>query len=56
VQPGDKKTYVAGYPGAITQVIVGIGVDWIGEFAAEIGRALPHKRAKETTAELAASR
>jgi hypothetical protein len=35
-QPGNPNLVVKGYQGAITQVGVGIGVNWLAEFAPEI--------------------
>jgi hypothetical protein len=35
-QPGNPNLLVRGYQGAITQVPVGIGIDWLAEFAPEI--------------------
>lgn len=43
-QPGKTRIYIAGYQGAITQVFVGAGINWIGEFAPEIGRILRPRR------------
>jgi hypothetical protein len=37
---------VKGYQGAITQVGVGIGVDWLAEFAPEIKHMLHRDKAK----------
>jgi hypothetical protein len=42
-QPGNPSWQVRGYQAVITQVFVGIGVNWIGEFAPEIVRALRKK-------------
>lgn len=42
-EPGKTHAFIAGYQAAITQVFVGIGVNWLGEFAPEIGRVL-HRR------------
>lgn len=35
-EPGDPDWRTAGYQSAIAQVLIGIGVNWIGEFAPEI--------------------
>lgn len=43
-QPGKTRIYIAGYQGAITQVFVGAGINWIGEFAPEISRKLHRKK------------
>lgn len=46
-QPNNPKLVVKGYQGAITQVGVGIGVNWLAEFAPEIKRVLrPDKKKK----------
>jgi len=45
-EPGNQKWYVAGYQSAITQVLVGIGVDWLGEFAPDIRRMFHRTRDK----------
>lgn len=45
-QPGKTRIYIAGYQGAITQVFVGAGINWIGEFAPEIERVLRPKYKK----------
>jgi hypothetical protein len=39
-QPNNPNLLVKGYQGAITQVAVGIGVNWLAEFAPEIRRIL----------------
>jgi len=39
-QPGNPRWEVKGYQAAITQVFVGMGINWIGEFAPEITRVL----------------
>ena len=41
-EPGNPRWEVKGYQAAITQVFVGMGINWIGEFAPEIGRVF-HK-------------
>jgi len=41
--PG-TNVVVRGYQGAITQVFVGVGVNWLAEFAPEIGRTLHLKK------------
>jgi hypothetical protein len=42
--PGHVRWEVQGYQAAITQVFVGMGINWIGEFAPEIGRVLKRKK------------
>jgi len=42
-QPGKTQIYIAGYQGAITQIFVGAGTNWIGEFAPDIVRILRPK-------------
>jgi hypothetical protein len=44
-EPGNPSWEVRGYQAAITQVFVGAGINWVGEFAPEIGRIL-HKEKK----------
>jgi len=44
-EPGNASWQVRGYQAAITQVFIGAGMNWIGEFGPEIGRVL-HKRRK----------
>lgn len=44
-QPGTPKWQVKGYQALIMQVPVGMGTDWIGEFAPEIGRVF-HRNKK----------
>ena len=39
-QPDNPKLVVKGYQAGITQVGVGIGVNWLAEFAPEIKRIL----------------
>jgi hypothetical protein len=46
-EPGNQHWWVSGYQSAATQIFIGVGVNWIGEFAPEIGRALRHKKHKE---------
>jgi hypothetical protein len=43
-QPGNPSWSTKGYQGAITQIFVGIGINWIGEFAPEIMRVLHRKK------------
>jgi hypothetical protein len=43
-EPGNSEWMAKGYQGAITQVFVGAGINWIGEFAPEIGRVLKRKK------------
>ena len=42
--PGHARWEVQGYQAAITQVFVGMGINWIGEFAPEIGKVLKRKK------------
>lgn len=42
--PGNTNILVKGYQGAIAQVGVGIGVNWLAEFAPEITRVLRRKK------------
>lgn len=43
-QPGDPSWQVRGYQAAITQVFVGMGINWLGEFAPEIVRVVRKKK------------
>jgi hypothetical protein len=43
-QPGNPSWQVRGYQAAITQVFVGMGINWLGEFAPEIVRVLRKKK------------
>jgi len=43
-EPGHPRWEVKGYQAAITQVFVGAGINWIGEFAPEIGKVLKRKK------------
>jgi hypothetical protein len=43
-QPGKTNIYIAGYQGAVTQIFVGVGINWIAEFAPEISRILHLKK------------
>jgi hypothetical protein len=45
-EPGNPKWQVRGYQAVVTQVFVGAGINWIGEFAPEIVRVL-HKKKKQ---------
>jgi hypothetical protein len=42
-EPGHPQWQVKGYQAVITQVPVGMGINWIGEFAPEIARVLHRK-------------
>lgn len=42
-QPGNPSWQIRGYQAVITQVFVGIGINWIGEFAPEIVRVIRRK-------------
>ena len=39
-EPGNHNLLVKGYQGAVTQVGVGIGVNWLAEFAPDIKRII----------------
>jgi hypothetical protein len=39
-EPGHNPWQVKGYQAAITQLPIGMGINWIGEFAPDIGRKL----------------
>jgi hypothetical protein len=43
-EPGNPRWEVRGYQAAITQVFVGVGINWLGEFAPEIVRILRKKK------------
>jgi hypothetical protein len=43
-QPGNPSWQVRGYQAAITQVFVGMGINWLGEFAPEIVRVVRKKK------------
>ena len=42
-EPGHPRWEIKGYQAAITQVFVGVGINWIGEFAPEIGKVFKNK-------------
>lgn len=42
-QPGNPSWQIRGYQAVITQVFVGVGINWIGEFAPEIVRVVRRK-------------
>ena len=42
--PGNSKWTVKGYQAAVTQIFVGAGINWIGEFSPEITRILKRKK------------
>jgi len=42
-EPNNPKWQVRGYQAAITQIFIGSGINWIGEFAPEIGRVFKKK-------------
>ena len=44
-QPGNPSWQIKGYQAAVTQVFVGIGVNWLAEFAPEIFGVLHKKKA-----------
>ena len=39
-EPGNPSWQVRSYQAAITQIFVGVGINWIGEFGPEISRAV----------------
>ena len=43
-EPGNPSWQVRGYQAAITQVFVGAGINWIGEFGSEIKRYLGREK------------
>ena len=43
-EPGNPKWQIRGYQAAITQVFVGVGINWIGEFALEITRVVRRRK------------
>ncbi len=43
-QPGNPSWQVRGYQAAVTQVFVGMGINWLGEFAPEIVRMVRRKK------------
>jgi hypothetical protein len=46
-QPGNPSWQIKGYQAAITQIFIGSGVNWLSEFAPDIGRILHlHKKKK----------
>jgi len=51
-EPATKEWWISGYQSAVAQVLIGVGVDWIGEFAPEIGHAFHRKKDKTPTPEL----
>jgi len=46
-QPGNPSWQVRGYQAAITQVFVGVGINWLGEFAPEIVRVVRKKKSPQ---------
>jgi hypothetical protein len=42
-EPNNPKWQVRGYQATITQIFIGSGINWIGEFAPEIGRVFKKK-------------
>lgn len=46
-QPGNPTWQVRGYQAAITQVFVGVGINWLGEFAPEIVRVVRRKKSAQ---------
>jgi hypothetical protein len=49
--PGSPNVVVKGYQGAIVQVGVGIGVNWLAEFAPEITRSIRRKKDPDVSAD-----
>ena len=47
-QPGNPSWQIKGYQAVITQVFVGVGINWLGEFAPEITRVLRKNKRKKT--------
>lgn len=45
-EPGNPSWQVRSYQAAITQVFVGVGINWIGEFGPEISRVVRKIRPK----------
>jgi len=45
-EPGSPRWEVRGYQAAITQVFVGVGINWLGEFGAEITRIVRRRKAR----------
>ena len=43
-EPGNPKWQIRGYQAAITQVFVGVGINWIGEFGSEITRVVRRRK------------
>lgn len=46
-EPGNPSWQIRGYQAAITQVFVGAGINWIGEFGAEIRARFRRKKGPE---------
>lgn len=45
-EPGNPRWQIRGYQAAITQVFVGVGINWIGEFGSEITRVIRRRKSK----------
>jgi hypothetical protein len=45
-EPGHPSWQIRGYQAAITQVFIGAGINWIGEFGTEIGGVVRRKKQK----------
>ena len=45
-EPGNPSWEVRSYQAAITQIFVGVGINWIGEFGPEITRIIRRKKSK----------
>jgi len=49
-EPATQHWWINGYQSAVTQVVVGVGIDWIAEFAPEINRKFHHNHKEPTPA------
>lgn len=49
-EPGHPRWEVRGYQAAITQIFVGVAVNWVGEFAPEIGQMFRKKQKGQSDA------
>ena len=43
-EPGNPNWQIRGYQAAVTQVFVGVGINWIGEFGPEIARVVRRRK------------
>jgi len=48
-QPGNPSWQVRGYQAAITQVFVGVGINWLSEFGPEIVRVIRPKKSNHSS-------